>query len=489
MQRLRRPDGIEISFVLAPEQNDFFFELAEVLRFELEELGVQTSLSTAGFPALREGLVYALLPPHEYFALAAPGHRPAREALRRTLLICAEQPETHHFRQNAALAPAAGPLFDINFRSVKAYRRRGFRAEHLRLGYTPAWDRYGTANTRDVDVLFLGAHTERRARILAEHADLLARLRSRLVFSDNSRPNPAGSPGFLAGEDKWSALSQARILLNIHQGDEPYFEWHRVLQAIHCGTAVVTETSTDFGPLESGTHMQMGTEGALGRLVEGLAEAEADRSAVAGAAYELIRSTIPLSAAAERIAEAAASCAAGTPRQPTLARVSGGIAAARLKVEQRRGHSGRPPHQPRAPGGGLGLRRDGTAAGRVAVLRVEDASSVEPVVSGVDEELTLLLGADQVLLDGALALLETAVDTDDAAFAYGITLAHDGQSLRNVFAETPAELIEPPILIRTRDLDQAVKRLEVPFPLGELMTAISRDGRGCNAQTLVARAV
>ncbi len=163
----------EILFVLAPGQNHFFFELAEALRAELESVGVAARVSTSGFAPDGEGeRVNVLLPPHEYFALEGAAAPPPPGALRRTIMISAEQPETIHFRQNLALAAHGGAVFDINARAVQAYRRRGVPARLLRLGYTPAWDRYAEAahGEREDDVLFLGAYTPRRGRVLSEQA-------------------------------------------------------------------------------------------------------------------------------------------------------------------------------------------------------------------------------------------------------------------------------------------------------------------------------
>ena len=60
---------------------------------------------------------------------------------------------------------------------------------------------------------------------------------------------------FLAGEDKWSLLGRSKLVLNVHREDfPPYFEWVRVLEAIHCGAVVVSERSWHFAPLVAGTH-------------------------------------------------------------------------------------------------------------------------------------------------------------------------------------------------------------------------------------------
>ncbi len=86
----------------------------------------------------------------------------------------------------------------------------------------------------------------------SRQAPALARHRCELVISDNDSPNPATSASFVAGEDKWSLLGRSKLLLNVHRDDHsPYFEWVRVLEAIHCGAVVVSERSTAFRPARS----------------------------------------------------------------------------------------------------------------------------------------------------------------------------------------------------------------------------------------------
>jgi hypothetical protein len=240
----------EIAFVLAPGQNAFFRALAEALRAELETLGVAAGISEGDFPAPRKGLVYVLIPPHEYAELRRGDLPP--ELLGRTIFVCAEQPGTPWFGSNLGLTRLGGAIFDVNPASVRRMRELGIEAEHLPLGYTPLWDRFDPEADPPVDVLFMGRASRRREHLLARWATSLWRCRSRLVISDNLSPNPATSESFVAGEEKRRLLSDSKLLLNVHGDDEPYFEWLRVLEAIHCGAVVVSEWSTDFAPLVPG---------------------------------------------------------------------------------------------------------------------------------------------------------------------------------------------------------------------------------------------
>lgn len=285
----------ELAFTLAHGQNQFFVELAEALAQEVEKLGAVATIHTGAFPPPRKGLVHVFLPPHEYVALS--GHRLSAKLLRRSILISAEQPDSGFFAANLALAAHAGAVFDINPRSVRAYQAQDIDACHLRLGYTELWDRFDVDAVRDIDILFLGRITARRARALASYAGVFERFRCHLMLSDNSAPNTGTNGSFAAGEDKRDLLTRSRIVLNIHGEDEPYFEWLRVVEAACAGCAIVSEHSTDVAPMEWGRHVLTGRITSLGLLCSWLAQDESRRKQMAGEAYQLMHST-PLSESA-----------------------------------------------------------------------------------------------------------------------------------------------------------------------------------------------
>ena len=301
---------------MAPDRNLFFAELVEALGDELGRLGIETSVHEGPFPQPRDDLVYALVPPHEYFALTR--HQPPvpADALTRTIAICAEQPDTSHFKQNAAVLGRMGAAFDISRYAIADYRRQGLVVEHLQLGYTARWDRrLRPEDPRDVDLLFMGCHTKRRGDALAAYADVLWPYRNAWLLSDNSQPNSEPSASFIGDREKLELLARSRVLLNIHQGEAPYFEWLRATQAIACGCVVVTEHSLELHPLRLGEHLLTGDIESLGWLVERLLEDEDERARLEQGAYELLRSELPLSASAERIASQAEALAQRpTPR-------------------------------------------------------------------------------------------------------------------------------------------------------------------------------
>jgi hypothetical protein len=110
---------------------------------------------------------------------------------------------------------------------------------------------------------------------------------------------------FVLGEDKEALLRDSATLLNIHQSNEPYFEWARVLDAIHCGCVVISEQSTDFGPLVPGEHFASCRPEVIGLVLEEVLENAELRRRLRMEAYEFIRSNLPLASSAQSLVSAA----------------------------------------------------------------------------------------------------------------------------------------------------------------------------------------
>jgi hypothetical protein len=306
----------ELAFVMAPRQNLFFDELVQALRHEAQALGARTSLHVGNFPTPRPDLVYVLVPPHEYFTLMHGRIGPPPEALRRSVFVCAEQPGSPFFDANVALAPRGGAVFDINRLAVQAFAREGVEAHHLQLGWTPGWDHLAERE-RDIDVLFMGCVSDRRAQALASYARTFSRRRVQLVLSDNSRPNWEPSQGFHVEDTKWDLLGRAKVMINIHQDEFPYFEWLRIVQAMSNGAVVVSDRAVDFAPLVAGRHLLFGETDSLHLLAELLLD-DGDRWwKMQTAAYETVRHELPLRPGVQRLLNAAASLAAREPLPDT----------------------------------------------------------------------------------------------------------------------------------------------------------------------------
>jgi hypothetical protein len=310
----------ELAFVMARRQNRFFVELVEAIRDELGELGVPSEVCLDGFPPPRSGLIYVLVPPHEYYALRGTVDPPSAPLLRRSIFICAEQPSSHFFNQNVDLASDAGAVLDISRQGVREWGRRGVAAEQFPLGYVRRWDRSPFDRPRDVDVAFLGSRSDRRNRLLAGYAPSLWRWRTHLLLSDNGRPNHAPGPDFVTGEAKRDLLCRTKVLLNLHVDDRPYCETLRIVEGILCGAVVVSEHSSHTAPLVPGYDFLSADSESVVLVAQHMLENDELRQQFVDRALGRLREENPLSQSVERLAEIAGELDRSAP-VPTLSPV------------------------------------------------------------------------------------------------------------------------------------------------------------------------
>jgi len=255
------------------------------------------------------------------------------------------------------------------------------------------------------------------------------------------------------------------MLLNVHQGREPYFEWHRVLQAIHCGAVVVTETATDFEPLRAGEDLEMAPAADLAEPLARLAADEGLRRERARSAYERIREGVPLRDAARRLAETAEELGAGRARRLSpRGRAASRLAALRLRV---------PPRGRRGPRHG----RVAPACGWDA-----DAADAEQLEGG---ELLLIAPGQSLLPGGPARLREALAAAPAAAFAFGLVAGAGEAGVANPFAWEPARPVSPPVLVARSVAESAGAALE-EGPWRERIALLETIGPGVNAESLVA---
>jgi hypothetical protein len=283
-----------VCVVSASGQNVFFAELLGALADELSAAGLRVEHSVDRFPPWRDDLVY-LFVPHEYAPLVDEKAHPHPGHLRRSVVLCTEQPGTTWFERVAAMAGEAGAALDINPVGTRELRGRGIAAGTMRLGYYGPWDTWrGEPGERPIDVLFMGGYTTRRARALARCAHLLLDRRVELILTDSSRPHLADSSSFLSGEDRWSVLQRSKLIVNVHRGTLAYLEWLRVVGAILNGCVVVTEHSVGFAPLVPGEHFVSVAYERLPHAIEALLAEPARIDAIRASAYEFLRSKVRL---------------------------------------------------------------------------------------------------------------------------------------------------------------------------------------------------
>jgi Glycosyl transferase family 2 len=312
-----------VCLVSASRQNAFFAEILEAYGEALAAAGIGVEHSVDCFPPLSAGLVY-LYVPHEFHSLVDELSHPTPAQRRHAIALCTEQPGTPWFEISCEIAGLAGAAFDLNRLGAEEMRRRGIAAEYAPLGYVSSWDRWrGVERERSVEMAFLGGYTERRAQALARCSPALVGRRAAIYLTETGVPHVAGSPYFLSHDRKWELMADTRVLLNVHRGELPYMEWHRVIGAILNGCVVLSEQPLGAEPLCPGEHFVSARFDDLPLVLEGLLEDPGRLRRIRDAAYEQVRETMPMSATAagildqvERLARVAP--APGAPSAPPV---------------------------------------------------------------------------------------------------------------------------------------------------------------------------
>lgn len=284
-----------ICVVTASGQNAFFGEILDAFAAALRARGLTVEESIDEFPPPADDLVY-LFVPHEYHPLVHILAHPTRLQLRRSIAVCTEQPGSSWFDTSADLAALAGAAVDINQLGVEELSRRGVKVRQAPLGYVPAWDawRGEEAKERSVDFTFLGAATSRREKLLASCAHLLSERRSEIHLAETAAPHTAGASSFLSGDPKWKLLADTRVILNVHQENRPYMEWHRIIGAAINGCVVLSEHSLAAEPFIPGEHFISTSYDHAPSVLAGLLDDHERLHRIRLAAYHLLREQMPI---------------------------------------------------------------------------------------------------------------------------------------------------------------------------------------------------
>jgi hypothetical protein len=106
---------------------------------------------------------------------------------------------------------------------------------------------------RPIDVMFIGHASRRRDRFFAKAAPVFSRYRCYLHFSDVSLPVIPGLTTHMNTATVVGLAQRAKILVNVHHGDDRYFEWHRIVMlGIWQRALVVSEPSGMAPPFRPG---------------------------------------------------------------------------------------------------------------------------------------------------------------------------------------------------------------------------------------------
>jgi hypothetical protein len=256
--------------------NFFFAEIAKYLEVFLSDSGYNAKCVSDLSRSAARSHNLIVVAPHE-FCVHGRGKGWEELPLKRAIYLNTEQWHTGWFSHTYRYLILSNKAIDMNPASAAGLQSLGIRTAFLPitpLAGTPfsvvdaplshdfAKNRYlrplsypKELSERPYDVLFVGASNTRREAALASLAPVLAEHDTYLHCPRLNGPMRRGDPDTMMTSDLVQLARNAKILLNIHQGESRYFEWHRLfLFGIMEGCVVLTEPCIPNTLVEADRH-------------------------------------------------------------------------------------------------------------------------------------------------------------------------------------------------------------------------------------------
>jgi hypothetical protein len=243
--------------VYCHSQGHFVFrQFQDLLVQAFSDIGVTAIAADETLPAKNTGAALSMvLAPHDFFCLeGAPDVSDPRFS--DALLINTEQMPSRWFARILKLLFKAPFVLDMNLQTTASLCRLGINARFLPLGYTPKNAIFQTnliEQNRDIDLLWIGSNSKRRQGWAQQHQDSFRRHRSfvRLIGVVGALSDK--HPSAISPMQYTLLARRAKIQLNIHHFNMPYFEWQRIVHyGLLQGNCVLTETSPRVPGLQPG---------------------------------------------------------------------------------------------------------------------------------------------------------------------------------------------------------------------------------------------
>ena len=123
-------------------------------------------------------------------------------------------------------------IWEYSSKNMDYWREHGVDAVHVPIGYCPQLSRIAPINYPDLDVLFIGSISPRRAKIIRDLQEI---------------PDLKFHLGVGFGKERDPLIARSKVILNMH-----YYPSHQLFEQVRCSyllanrKALVCETSTDF---------------------------------------------------------------------------------------------------------------------------------------------------------------------------------------------------------------------------------------------------
>ena len=258
--------------------NYFFHEIRDVLAVGLQELGFEVELRNERDGFSEKADWHVVVAPHEFFYLGFGSELRQKPTPAHLILLNTEQPSTPWFTWAYDCFANAFCIWDMHYGLSQGIVAKGIPCHYLPAGYVSELEafrevkelpeNYGTRflepavrsksylhgplARRPIDVLFIGTLTKKRDEFFAGAAPVLSKYLCYLNLPDTGTK----IPGVSTHIDTATAVGLAqrsKIVVNIHRGDDKYFEWHRiVMHGIWQKAFVLSEPCTSAPPFQTG---------------------------------------------------------------------------------------------------------------------------------------------------------------------------------------------------------------------------------------------
>ena len=256
--------------------NFFFTDVASYVAETLADAGFKVWMLDDHRDLDLDRTQIVVVAPHEY-CVHGPGTEFTAKVAARVVHVNLEQWHTSWFSLALDKMLISRRALDINPLSARGLARLGIKAGFLPLlpraggvfdfGQEPPSEQLASLRAikpltyparvldRPYDILFVGYLNQRRARALAELGHVLSDYDCFLHVPRFAGPITPGSPTMIGSRDLAQIGQNAKLLLNIHQGESHYFEWHRlVVSGIAQGCVPLTEPCANIGIVEPDKH-------------------------------------------------------------------------------------------------------------------------------------------------------------------------------------------------------------------------------------------
>ena len=309
---------LELALIVAPDAHRRLVDLAETLAEEIEDVGLAASVRRDAIPSPGPELVPVLFDPGE-LRVGRFGRSLSRALLGHSIVVLAGRP-----RPGGPIVSAAAAAFELDPASDSRRRLAGEPGERLGVGWSRRWDAPLEAE-RDLDLAIVGARTEAQFRRIAARAGELTGLRVEVAPAADPEAPDGGPHGDAGAAERVKMLARTKVIVDLERRHGPRLESVRAAEAISAGAVVVCEHAPDLSPLKPERDYLAASnrdpvDVALELLADGRRRTEIQRTA-----KQAISDRVPLSRAAQRLAEVAESVAirGGKGRRPGARRLAG----------------------------------------------------------------------------------------------------------------------------------------------------------------------